>query len=42
MHISSYWEKIVLGAVMVIAICVVVIQKNREKSNVARVDIGEN
>ena len=42
MHISSYWEKIVLGAVMVIAICVVVIQKNREKNNVARVDIGED
>lgn len=41
MHISSYWEKIILGSVMVVAICFVVIQKNRAKSHVSRVDISE-
>ncbi len=41
LKISSYWQKIVLGAVMVIAICVIVIQKNRDKSNVSKVDISE-
>ena len=41
LHISSYWEKIILGAVMVIAICFVVIQKNRAKSHVNKVDINE-
>lgn len=41
LKISSYWQKIVLGAVMVIAICVIVIQKKRDNSNVVKVDISE-
>lgn len=41
LRISSYWEKIILGAVMIVAICVVVIQKNRQKNNVSKVDISE-
>ncbi len=39
LKISSYWQKIVLGAVMVIAMCVMVIQKQRGNSRVRKVDI---
>jgi len=42
LHISSYWEKIILGSVMVIAICFVVIQKNRARSHTSKVDISES
>lgn len=41
LKISSYWQKIVLGAVMVIAICVIVIQKKRDSSHTSKVDISE-
>lgn len=42
LQISSYWEKIILGSVMVIAICFVVIQKNRARSHTSKVDIIES
>lgn len=39
LKISSYWQKIVLGAVMVIALCAIVIQKRHDSSRVKKVDI---
>jgi simple sugar transport system permease protein len=40
MHVSTYWQKIILGAIMVISICFVVIQKNRARKKLVKVDIA--
>lgn len=39
--ISSYWEKIILGAIMIVAISFVVVQKKRAQRHLNRVDISE-
>ena len=40
MQVSTYWQKIILGAIMVFSICFVVIQKRRASKKHAKVDIA--
>lgn len=40
MKVSSYWQQIILGAIMVFSICFVVIQKRRASRKHAKVDIS--
>lgn len=40
MGISTYWQKIILGAIMVFSICFVIIQKRRAGRKLVRVDVA--
>ena len=39
MGVSTYWQKIILGAIMIISICFVIIQKQKSGKKLVKVDI---